>query len=145
MEEQNNKIQKKKFTKTYVITSIVSFVVSAGIFCMIVFWFKGPLPETGTYAFYKQLSDGASVTGIIVFSVGALSWVGKQGFFDFASFGFKQLGTMLFNKKAKTQYTYEEYLVNKQEGRKDTSNFFIPIMIVGFMFLLAAVIINFCK
>lgn len=130
MEQENKQIQKKKFTKTYVITSIISAVIGFGIFSIFVFAFKNPI------------SDGFLGAGVILMSAGALCWIAHEGFFDFASYGFKQLGSMIFSKEANQHNSYEEYQVQKREIRKDSSKYFVVIMIVGLLYFVGVIIVD---
>lgn len=130
MEENKNKIQKKKFIKTYIITSIVSAVIGFGIFSIFVFAAKNPL------------SDGFLGAAIILMCSGALCWVAHEGFFDFVSYGFKQLGSMMFSKEPNKNNSYQDYQAQKREIRKDSSKYFVCIMIVGLLYFLGVIIID---
>ncbi len=125
-------MKKKIRWKPYIIASIISIIIGVGIF--LIFY----LTNKTNYGLF----NGASVAGIVVLSIGGLSFVAKQGFFDFASYGFKQLGAMIFSKTPNAYKDYPEYRDYKNGLREKQSNYFIAILIVGTLFLIAYFILK---
>ena len=125
-------MKKKINFKPYIIAGIISIIIGVGIFLAFFLLNK---------SMYGAL-NGTSFAGIILLSLGGLSFVAKEGFFDFASYGFKQLGTMIFGQKANSYNDYPSYRDYKNERRKKQSNYFISILIVGLLFIIAFIILK---
>ena len=120
--------EKRKINwKVHIITSIIFTIIGAGIF--LAFF----LPNKTMYS----ALNGTAFSGIILLSFGGLSWVAREGFFDFASYGFKQLGNMIFGRKANAYNDYPSYRDFKNERRKNSSHFYVSILIIGALFLIA--------
>ena len=122
-------MKKKIHWKPYIIAGIISLLFGIGIFCLFYFAIK------------RSLMDGTSYAAIILLSVAAFAWISKEGFFDLLSFGFKQLGSMIFSKKPSEYNDYPGYKEMMAEKRKSSSNYFIAIAIVGVLYLIATLII----
>ncbi len=126
-------MKKKINWKPYIISTVISLLIGVGIF--LIFY----LTKKSEYA----ALNGASFAAVILISFGGLSYVAREGFFDFASYGFKQLGTMIFGKNPNAYNDYAGYKEYKNERRKAVSHFYIPFLIVGGLFLLAYLFIKF--
>ena len=128
MEEINKEIHKKKFTKVYVITSIISLLVGFAIFSLFVFILKRPVV------------DGFAYSGLILVGAGGLIWIGYEGFFDVFGYGIKQTGSMLFSKKANENNDFSSYKEQKTQIRSTSSKFYISVILVGLIYLLGIII-----
>ena len=126
------KTKKRIHWKPYIIAAIISIIIGVGVF--LAFYLTN---KTNYGAF-----NGTSVAGIILLGIGGLSFVAKEGFFDFASYGFKQMGSMIFGRQPNAYNDYASYRDYKQERREKQPNYFISILIVGALFLVAYFILK---
>ena len=125
--------EKRKINwKVHIITAIIFAIIGVGIF--LAFY----LPKKTLYA----ALNGTAFSGIILLCFGGLSWVAREGFFDFASYGFKQLGSMIFGRKPNAYNDYPSYRDYQNEKRKNQSHFYVSILIIGSLFILAYIILR---
>lgn len=122
-----------KYWKTYLITFFISLAVCGGVFCLVYF-----LSGQGLIA----LSNGLTISGAVLLGCGLLVWITKQGFFDFASYGFKQVGSSLFNRHEPAKYDdYPGYRQMMSEKRKTSPDYWFPIVVVGALVFIAAIVV----
>ena len=125
-------MKKKIRWKPYIISTIISVLIGIAIFLPIYLVKKTE---------YSAL-NAVSLAGIVLISFGGLSYVAREGFFDFASYGFKQLGSMIFGKTPNAYNNFAGYKEYKMERRKAVSHFYIPFLIVGALFFVAYLFIR---
>ena len=125
--------EKRKINwKVHIITSIISMIIGVGIF--LAFYLTNK-------TLYGAL-NGTAFSGIILLSFGGLSWVAREGFFDFASYGFQQMGSMIFGRKPNAYNDYPSYRDYQNEKRKTQPHFYVSILIIGVLFIIAYVILR---
>ena len=130
MEEE---IKKKKINwKPYIIAGIIALVIGVGIFLLFFLRKKS----------IHGALNGTSYAGIILIGVGGLIFVAKEGFFDFAAYGFKQMGAMLFGRVPNAYNDYPSYRDYKNEKRKKSSNFYLSFIAIGLLFLFTYLILK---
>lgn len=120
-----------KYLKTYLITGAIFLVVGVAIF-LIFFLLKHGLIGA---------IDGTAFAGIILVGVSLLMLIARLGLFDGFAFGFKQL-SYKFKKDLNELPNYPDYLESKNAKRKDSPRFYIPVLIVGVLFLIALAILE---
>ena len=125
-------MKKKINWKPYIIATIISILIGVGIF--LAFYLT---KKTETSAL-----NGVSIAAVVLISFGGLSYVAREGFFDFASYGVKQFGAMIFGRKPNAYNDFAGYKEYKNERRKTVSHFYIPFLIVGGLFLIAYLFIK---
>ena len=121
--------EKKIVWKPYIISGIISLFFGIGIFCLVVF------------AFQKAYVDGTAFAALFLISAAGLIWVSREGFFDLASYGFKQFGNMLFSKKPNEFNDFAGYKEYKRESRENKSKYYLSVLAIGGVFLLATIIL----
>ena len=121
--------EKKINLKPYIIAGLISLIAGIGIFCLFFFVFK------------MAVVDGFAFAAIILASLGGLIWISREGFFDFASYGFRQFGNALFSKKPNEYNDYAGYKNYKQESRKNRSKYYLSLLVVGGLFLIVTIIL----
>ena len=121
--------EKKIVWKPYIIAGIISLLFGIGIFCLVVF------------AFQKAVVDGTAFAALFLISASGLIWVSREGFFDLASYGFKQFGNMLFSKKPNEYNDFAGYKEYKRETRENRSKYYLSVLVIGGVFLIATLII----
>ena len=125
-------MEKKIRWKPYIIASIISIIIGGGIFLIFFLTRK---------TIYWAI-DGTSYAAVALISVAGLIWVAREGFFDIFSYGFRQLATTMFNKKANGYNDFRAYKEYKVETREKRSKYFISVAIVGCLFLIATIILH---
>ena len=118
--------------KAHIIATIIYLIISVGIF--LAFYLTNK-------SLYGAL-NGTAFAGVIMLSFGGLAFVSKEGFFDFASYGFRQLGTMIFGRVPNTYNDYPSYKDFKESKRKKQPNFYVSALIIGALFLIAYLILK---
>lgn len=123
----------KKFWKVYLVTFFISLAVGAGIFCA--FFFSGERTPLSAL-------NGTGFSAMILLCLAGLMFVAREGFFDFAAYGFKQMGAMIFTKQP-TQYSdYPGYKIYKEESRKGKSYYFVIVLIVSALIFVAYLVLR---
>lgn len=123
----------KKFWKVYLITFFISLAIGAGIFCA--FFFSGG--QTSLSAL-----NGTGFGSVIMLCLAGLIFVSREGFFDFVSYGFKQMGAMLFSKEPSHYNDFPGYKEHKAEQRKSRSHYYVIVIIVSALLLIAYFILR---
>ena len=125
----NENNEKKINWKPYIIAGIISLLLGLGIFFLFRFAFK--------FAYF----DSTAFAALILVSSAGLIWISREGFFDFASYGFRQFGNALFSKKPNEYNDFATYKNYKQETRENKSKYYLSMLIVGGLFLIVTIIL----
>lgn len=128
------KEKKKSFLKEYLITAGITLVIGVGLFFLFFF-----VVDNGGFV---GAIDGTGITGLILISIGLLIFVSRQGFFDIFSYGFKQMGSMMFSRKPNENNDFAKYQQDKRISREKKSKYYLVIVAVGVLFVTAFIIIK---
>lgn len=123
----------KKFWKVYLITFFISLAVGASIFCA--FFFGGDRTPLAAL-------NGTGFGSVIMLCLSGLMFVTREGFFDFVSYGFKQMGAMIFTKEPSRFNDFPGYKEYKTQQRKTRSHYYVIILIVSALLLIAYLILR---
>jgi len=115
--------------KPYIIAGIISLLFGVGLFFLLV------------YAFHMPYMDGTAFGAVFLFSFAGLIWVSREGFFDLASYGFRQFGNMLFTKEPNKFNDFVGYKQYKREIRENRPKYYFSLLVVGGLFLIATIIL----
>lgn len=126
--------QIRKHWVTNLVAAIISLGVFAGIFCWVFF---SRINEEIVAAV-----DGATFGTMAVLLFGLLSWVAHLGAFDMVAFGFKQLFSSLFAKKANRDGEFPDYKQAKTEKRINSSYAFVSIIFVGLLCSISIIVLE---
>ena len=118
--------------KPYIIAGAISLVIGVVIFCLFFFINKMSLAAA---------ENGTSYAGIILIALALLIMITRMGFFDIFAYGFRQLGASMFNKEATKYNNFPAYKQDKNTIRVKKSKYYLSILIIGLLFLIAAIII----
>jgi len=154
MSERNNEVTKKERRAKWLgftIVVVVSLVFVAGV-AWYSFQLSSPDTEVNT-AFYEleglekppvisqrmmsSLSDGFFIIGVLLTSIGCLTWISSTGFFDMLFYGFQGLASLIPFKAPKKRKAFYDYKTERAEKRKSPLN---TALIVGMVYLLIAVV-----
>lgn len=128
----------KKNLKFYSIATAIALAFAIGLFCLF-FFVRG---KTHGYGLINW-QDSLMLTGVVVACFGGLMFVANEGFFDFAAYGFKQLGGAMFGRKPHEYHDYPGYAQEKKAKRKSSPKAYIPVLLLGVAILVAALIVYF--
>lgn len=129
----NFKERFKKHWKTNLIFLLVSLLLGTGIFLAMFFMYKTNLGGA---------VDGCFVSGAALIGFGLLCMVAREGFFDFLSYGFLQVGHSWFNRHEPAKYDdYVQYRNIKKDKRSVAPDYFLGILAAGLLFLLGALVL----
>ena len=125
--------QIKKYWLINLVTLVISLLLGGAIFCLFFFLRNQTIIAA---------VDGAAVATFIILFLGLLFWMTHLGAFDMFSFGFKQLGSMLFAKDARRDGPYVEYREQKKEKRQNSSYYFVFVIIAGLLLGIALIVLE---
>ena len=86
--------------------------------------------------------NASSLSAVILICVGGLMFVSNEGFFDIFAYGFKQLGTTMFGKKANANNKFYEYKEEKKVQRETKPKIFLSVLVAGGIFLIAMIVLR---
>ena len=130
MEEKEKKVIN---WKVYIITAIIALAIGTGIFCLYFFL---------NHSTIVAACNASILAGVSLVGIGALIVLTRLGAFDTFAYGFMQLGTAMFGRQPKKYNDMVEYKQAKYEERKEKSNYYYIIMGVGFLFLVATLVLE---
>ena len=125
-------MKKKINWKPYLISGIISIIIGTTIFLI------SYLKTKNKYG----AINGTSIASIVLICLAGLMYVSRQGFFDLASYGFKQMGVMIFSNNPNSLNDYPTYKNIRNEERKTSSHYYLSFLFVGLLFLIAYFIIK---
>lgn len=126
----------KKYPKAYIIALIISMVL--GVTSFLLFYFLGNRNII-------SLLNGTGVTGMILLGVAGLCIVSRFGAFDTLSYGFKQMFSSWFAKQANKYNDMAEYKEEKNRVRENGSYYYLSIIVVAILFIIAYIILEIYK
>ncbi len=128
--------------KQNLITAAVAFVVATGVMFAII-GSRGIFADGATQEeVLRHLTDGFGIAGGMIFAISLLVWAGTKGTFDGIGYGVSNMINMRWTGAKKDWHkkeTFAEYRERKGEKRKST--IWIPIAIVGGVFIVVSLII----
>ena len=101
------------------------------------FYELGGTPPGQSQRIMAALSDGFFITGVLLASVGLLTWISSTGFFDMLFYGFRGLLSLVPFKAPRKPKPFYDYKMERAEKRKKPLN---SMLMVGAAYLLLAVI-----
>ena len=119
----------KKHFKAYLIAAIIALIM-------------GLIPFLLFLLIEGNALDGVTVAAVLLLGFGGLMFVGHEGFFDIFAYGFKQMGTAMFGKKANANNDFPGYKEDKRIKREEGPKIFLSFLAVGGVFLLALIILK---
>ena len=125
--------QIKKYWLINLVTLLISLLLGGAIFCLFFFLRNQTIIAA---------VDGAAVATFIILFLGLLFWMAHLGAFDMFSFGFKQLGSMLFAKDARRDGTFQEYKENKAAKRDNSSYNFVMVIFAGLLLSISIIVLE---
>ena len=122
--------QVRKYWIANLVTFLVSLAIFAGIFCAI--FFTRPVKNI------IAAVDGATIGSIVILVLSLLMWLSHMGTFDIFSFGFKQMGSMMFAKDARRDGHFADYRADKATKRSNSAYVFVSVIFAGILCAISA-------
>lgn len=136
--EENAQVTQKQPKIDYIKPNLISFAigVAVGGITFSIFYFLGELNLI-------RAVDGASLAFAVVLCVGVLIMLSSFGAFDTFAFGFKQLGTMMFNRHdPRNEQTFVDYKKGRRDARNRSTRYYIGLFIASGVWLIAMVVLR---
>ena len=124
----------RKFFVAYLWTFIISIVVGITVFLLLFFLGPNQISMIGAL-------DGSTIAALALLGIGGLAFIANQGMFDSFSYGFGQLGSAIFAKKANKYNDYQGYLEKKRAIRASSPKYFMAILFASIPYLIATLIL----
>lgn len=124
----------KKYPKIYVITLLIGIVIGFGIFCIFFFWF-------GKQKIIGAL-NGTGIAGAALVAFFGFGWLAKNGAFDTLSYGFTQMFSSMFGKKANKYNDMVDYKEQKNAKREIGPTAYFSFLLVGLLYLIAFAVLE---
>ena len=123
--------------KKHWLANLITFIISVmiGLIIFVLYFFL----RNRTFL---NAVDGMTVGGLVVLLSGLLSWMAHLGMFDLASFGFIQLGHVLFSKNPRKGGDFVDYKSKKGEKRGNSGYYFVSIIVAGLALCIAFIILR---
>ena len=124
--------------KKYLVVYIVSIVVSliAGTLAFILYYVLSDMKYT-----FIGIINGFTISFGLLLGLGLFGYVARQGFFDLLIYGFKQVGSSIFNRREPNKFRdYVEYKENVNVSRSSSPSIYMIMILSSFVFGLALVI-----
>ena len=124
----------KKYPKSFIITSIVDVTLGTAVFLIFYLWLNK----------FKLIGalNGTGVAGLVLIAVFGLAWLSRNGAFDTISYGFGQMFTSMFARKANKYNDFASYKEDKNTKREIASLSYFSHLFVGVLFLLSFAILE---
>lgn len=118
----------RKHPTSYIVTSLISVAIGFLFFAIFYFWL-GEQKLVGAI-------NGTGVAGAVLVAVFGLAWLGRNGAFDTFSYGFNQMFSSMFNKKANRYNDMVEYKDEKNKKREASGLYYFSFLFVGILYFL---------
>lgn len=122
----------KKFLKIYIISFVISILVGATIF-LIYFFVKNQT--------LIDAVNAATIAFVSLLGAGLLALMARSGMFDSFSYGFSQLFTSMFSKKANTYNDFSAYREEKITKRSASPSIYLAIIFASILFGIATLVL----
>lgn len=86
--------------------------------------------------------DAVSCSAIILLGIGGLMYVANEGFFDIFSYGFKQMFSSMFAKKANENNDFAAYKDGLTAQREMKAKIYLSVLASGAIFLIAMIVVR---
>lgn len=124
----------KKHYKAFIIYGLIDIVIGLSIF--LVFYFA-----INVKTFIGAI-DGTGVAGAILLAVFIFVWLSRNGAFDTMSYGFSQLFSSMFGKKANKYNDFAGYKENKNIKREAASYAYFMHLFISLLFFIAFAVLE---
>lgn len=123
----------RKYLISYIITFSIAVVVGVVVFLLV--FFLGP----NNMKFIGAL-DGLTIGTLVLLGGAGLMFIARQGMFDSLTYGFNQMTTAIFNKKANRYNDFHGYLQDKRVRRAGSPSYPIAVLFASIPFAIATIV-----
>ena len=125
--------------KKYLVVYIVSIVLCliAGTLAFVLYYVLSDMKYT-----FIGIINGFTISFGVLMGLGLFSYVARQGFFDLLIYGFKQVGSSIFNRREPNKFRdYVEYKDNVNVSRSSSPSVYMIMILTSLVFALALIIV----
>jgi hypothetical protein len=123
----------KKYWKVYLIALAVSLFIGIAIF--LIYFLVGEMAMMAAI-------NGSTLSCVILLGFGGLMFVTNEGFFDVFSYGFKQLFTSMFGRKANEDNNFAGYKEQNRIKRETSPKIYLSVLSSGIIFLIVMIVLR---
>lgn len=124
----------KSELKVNIILMVVFFLLGIGVFSLYVWVWNNKFSII-------NCSNGCLIVGAVLFTFSILVLLSRWGTYDTMSYGFHMMGHYIFNANKDRKYSdLIDYKEKKMAARETKGHYYLPILFISLLFLLAAVI-----
>ncbi len=118
----------KKYKISYIVAFVIATLVGVGIFSA--FFFSKSLTLLNAL-------NASTIAGVLLLAAGGLMWVETFGTFDMMAYGFKQMFTSFFSRKANKYNDLYSYKQDKNLKRESSAKLYLSVLASSLLFLIA--------
>lgn len=122
----------KKYLKAYIISFMISILVGIAIFSLY-FFIKGQT--------LIEAVNASTIAFVVLLGAGLLALVARLGMFDSFSYGFNQLTSAMFAKKANKYNDFSSYREDKRTKREASPSICYVIILASIIFGIATLVL----
>ena len=125
--------------KKYLVVYIVSIVLCliAGTLAFVLYYVLSDMKYT-----FIGIINGFTISFGVLMGLGLFGYVARQGFFDLLIYGFKQVGSSIFNRREPNKFRdYVEYKDNVNVSRSSSPSVYMIMILTSLVFALALIIV----
>lgn len=117
----------------YIVTAIIAAIIGTTI--VLLFYFLNS-------KILRDLSNGFTIAFASLVGLGGLMWLANLGAFDTLSYGFMQLFTSAFAKKANKYNDYAGWSHHKKMSRSTSAHLHFSFILVGLLFAIGIIVVE---
>lgn len=124
----------KKYLVVYIVALVVSII--AGTLAFVLYYVLSDMKYT-----FIGIINGFTISFGLLMGLGLFGYVARQGFFDLLIYGFKQVGSSIFNRKEANKFRdYPEYKENVNVSRSSSPSIYMIMILTSLLFGIALII-----
>lgn len=124
----------KKYPKLYLVTLVIAIVIGFGILSIFYFWF-------GHQKIIGAL-NGTGIAGAVLVAFFGFGWLARNGAFDTISYGFTQMFSSMFGRKANKYNDMVDYKEQKSTKREAGPTAYFSFLVVGLLYFIAFAVLE---
>lgn len=143
-QEKKQPINEPRSVKSYVIESVVSFLIVAVLCLSVAFVDVYARQISFDLEPLRVLGDAFGVSGLFCLSLWMLVWLSGEGAFDMIVYGVRKVFNVTFEhlmQNSTLPESYAEYVAMKRAKKRDHH---FPFSLISFVFFIVGLILSLC-
>ena len=120
----------RKYPKQFIVTAVIALLIGFIVFILFYFVFSCKFTIIGAL-------NGTGVAAALLLCVFALAWLSRNGAFDTISYGFGQMFTSMFARKANKYNNFADYREQKNTKREVASLSYFSHLFVAMLYFIS--------